>query len=91
MHGVEAARAAGMRVVGFTGGSHTYLSHADKLTDAGAETVLSRMVMLPGPGDGTRRMVGCAGVRPWLSPDVCEGFERVRKVTHPVRHVIRSC
>jgi len=36
-----------MRVVGFTGGSHTYPGHADKLTEAGAETVISRMVDLP--------------------------------------------
>ncbi|ACP24342.1 conserved hypothetical protein [Sinorhizobium fredii NGR234] len=48
VHGVHGARAAGMRVVGFTGGSHTYPSHADKLTDAGAETVVSRMAALPG-------------------------------------------
>jgi HAD superfamily hydrolase (TIGR01509 family) len=47
-HGVHAARAAGMRVIGFTGGSHTYPSHADKLTDAGAETVIARMTDLPG-------------------------------------------
>jgi HAD superfamily hydrolase (TIGR01509 family) len=46
-HGVHAARAAGMRVVGFTGASHTYPSHADRLTDAGAETVISRMMDLP--------------------------------------------
>lgn len=46
-HGVHAARAAGMRVVGFTGASHTYPSHADRLTDAGAETVISRMQDLP--------------------------------------------
>lgn len=46
-HGVHAARAAGMRVVGFTGASHTYASHADRLTDAGAETVISRMQDLP--------------------------------------------
>jgi HAD superfamily hydrolase (TIGR01509 family) len=46
-HGVHAARAAGMRVIGFTGGSHTYPTHADRLTDAGAETVISRMVELP--------------------------------------------
>ena len=46
-HGVTAARAAGMRVIGFTGASHTYSSHADKLTDAGAETVVSRMRDLP--------------------------------------------
>ncbi|TCL75953.1 HAD family hydrolase [Rhizobium sp. BK251] len=48
VHGVHAARAAGMRVIGFTGASHTYPAHADKLTDAGAETVISRMNDLPG-------------------------------------------
>lgn len=47
VHGVMAARAAGMRVIGFTGGSHTYPSHADRLTEAGAETVIARMVDLP--------------------------------------------
>jgi HAD superfamily hydrolase (TIGR01509 family) len=48
VHGVHAARQAGMRVIGFTGASHTYPSHADRLTDAGAETVISRMMDLPG-------------------------------------------
>lgn len=48
VHGVHAAREAGMRVIGFTGASHTYTSHADKLTDAGAETVIARMQDLPG-------------------------------------------
>ncbi len=48
VHGIHAARAAGMRVIGFTGASHTYPSHADLLTDAGAETVISRMSDLPG-------------------------------------------
>ncbi len=47
VHGVHAARDAGIRVIGFTGASHTYPSHADRLTDAGAETVISRMVDLP--------------------------------------------
>lgn len=47
VHGVHAARSAGMRVVGFTGASHTYPSHADKLTEAGAETVIARMSELP--------------------------------------------
>ncbi|TPW31514.1 HAD family phosphatase [Martelella alba] len=47
VHGVMGAKAAGMRVVGFTGGSHTYPSHADRLTDAGAETVIARMSDLP--------------------------------------------
>jgi HAD superfamily hydrolase (TIGR01509 family) len=48
VHGIHAARAAGMRVVGFTGGAHTYPAHADRLMDAGAETVISRMNDLPG-------------------------------------------
>ena len=48
VHGVHAAKAAGCRVIGFTGGSHTYPSHADRLTDAGAETVIARMSDLPG-------------------------------------------
>lgn len=47
VHGVHGAKAAGMRVIGFTGASHTYPSHADRLTDAGAETVISRMQDLP--------------------------------------------
>lgn len=47
VHGIEAAVAAGMRVVGFTGGSHSYPGHADKLTEAGAETVIHRMADLP--------------------------------------------
>ncbi|MGV1751351.1 HAD-IA family hydrolase [Agrobacterium sp. CG674] len=47
VHGITGARAAGMRVIGFTGASHTYPSHADRLTDAGAETVISRMQDLP--------------------------------------------
>ena len=47
VHGIAGARAAGMRVVGFTGASHTSPSHADRLTEAGAETVISRMSELP--------------------------------------------
>ena len=47
VHGIAGARAAGMRVIGFTGASHTYPSHADRLTEAGAETVISRMSELP--------------------------------------------
>lgn len=47
VHGVEGAMAAGMRVVGFTGASHSYPSHADRLTEAGAETVINRLVDLP--------------------------------------------
>lgn len=47
VHGVHAARAAGMRVIGFTGGSHSYPDHADHLSEAGAETVVNRMQHLP--------------------------------------------
>lgn len=42
VHGTAGARAAGMRVIGFTGGSHTHAGHADSLTEAGAETVIRR-------------------------------------------------
>ncbi len=42
VHGIAGAVAAGMRVIGFTGGSHSFPGHADQLTEAGAETVISR-------------------------------------------------
>ncbi|MEO3386091.1 HAD family hydrolase [Mesorhizobium sp. CAU 1741] len=42
VHGVTGARAAGMRVIGFTGASHTHPGHADLLMEAGAETVIRR-------------------------------------------------
>lgn len=42
IHGVKGAKAAGMRVIGFTGGAHSYPGHADVLTEAGAETVIRR-------------------------------------------------
>lgn len=47
VHGIGAARAAGTRIVGFTGASHTYDTHADELIDAGAETVISHLTELP--------------------------------------------
>lgn len=46
-HGVEAARAAGMRVLGFDGGQHCAPDHADTLREAGVETVFSDMRALP--------------------------------------------
>ena len=46
VHGVHAARAAGMRVIGFTGAGHSYPGHADALTEAGAETVIRRWAEL---------------------------------------------
>ncbi len=45
--GVMAAKAAGARVIGFTGGAHIWPGHADVLTDAGAETVINRLANLP--------------------------------------------
>lgn len=41
--GVTAAKAAGMKCVGFTGGSHCYAGHADRLRDAGAYLVIERL------------------------------------------------
>jgi len=45
--GVTAGKSAGMRVIGFVGGSHTHPAHADQLTDAGAETVIKRLIDVP--------------------------------------------
>lgn len=45
--GVQAGVAAGFRVIGFTGGDHTYLGHCDDLMDAGAETVIANHKDLP--------------------------------------------
>jgi len=45
--GVEAGRAAGMRVIGFIGGSHCREGHADKLSASGAERVIGHMRDLP--------------------------------------------
>lgn len=41
VYGVRGAVKAGMRVVGFTGGSHAYRGLADALTEAGAETAIA--------------------------------------------------
>lgn len=41
--GVHAARAAGMTVMGFTGGLHTYPGHGEKLRSAGAVDVIVHM------------------------------------------------
>ena len=50
--GVEAGVAAGMRVVGFTGASHSWQGHGDSLTDAGALTAIRHMGDLPELADG---------------------------------------
>lgn len=43
VHGIHGAKAAGMRVIGFTGASHSTAGHAERLSDAGAETVINRL------------------------------------------------
>jgi HAD superfamily hydrolase (TIGR01509 family) len=58
--GVTAARAAGMRVVGFTGGRHTWPGHADLLTEAGAETVIRRFTDLPAIAEALMAWEGMA-------------------------------
>ncbi|WP_027681774.1 HAD family hydrolase [Rhizobium leguminosarum] len=45
--GTQAAVAAGMTVIGFVGGSHCLPGHGDKLTEAGAIKLFSRMTALP--------------------------------------------
>jgi HAD superfamily hydrolase (TIGR01509 family) len=47
VYGVQGARAAGMRVIGFTGGSHTYPTHAKRLIEHGAETTIANIEDLP--------------------------------------------
>lgn len=47
VHGVSGARAAGMRVIGFTGASHSHPGHADMLMEAGAETAIRRWADFP--------------------------------------------
>jgi len=44
--GVQAARAAGMRVIGFTGGGHCGPGHGEKLRQVGASAVIERMADL---------------------------------------------
>ena len=46
--GVTAARAAGMTVIGFTGGGHSRPGHGDALLGGGAERVFGHMRELPG-------------------------------------------
>ena len=43
VHGIHGAKTAGMRVIGFTGASHSTPGHAERLSDAGAETVINRL------------------------------------------------
>ncbi|HUH84066.1 MAG TPA: HAD family phosphatase [Stellaceae bacterium] len=45
--GIAAAKAAGMTVFGFTGGSHCRPGHGERLAAAGAERVFAEMSLLP--------------------------------------------
>jgi HAD superfamily hydrolase (TIGR01509 family) len=45
--GVTGGVAAGMRVIGFTGASHSWPGHAEALMDAGATTVVRRLADVP--------------------------------------------
>jgi beta-phosphoglucomutase-like phosphatase (HAD superfamily) len=45
--GVQAARAAGMQVIGFTGGGHCGPRHGMGLREAGAVAVVEQMADLP--------------------------------------------
>jgi HAD superfamily hydrolase (TIGR01509 family) len=45
--GVAAARAAGMMVIGFVGGSHCQCDHAERLRLSGADAIMSRWAELP--------------------------------------------
>lgn len=47
VHGVAGAVAAGMRVIGFVGGSHSYPGHSELLMEVGAETVTRRLAEIP--------------------------------------------
>jgi HAD superfamily hydrolase (TIGR01509 family) len=47
VHGIHGAKAAGMRVIGYTGASHSTPGHGERLSDAGAETVINRLADLP--------------------------------------------
>ncbi|MBA1158317.1 HAD family hydrolase [Microvirga mediterraneensis] len=51
--GVQAATAAGMRVIGFTGGGHCGPDHGEKLRQAGATNVIGRMVDLQAAVQGS--------------------------------------
>jgi len=48
VHGVHGAHSAGMTVLGFTGGSHTYPGHPERLREAGAHLTFSHMREFPG-------------------------------------------
>jgi HAD superfamily hydrolase (TIGR01509 family) len=52
--GVTGAAAAGMRVIGFTGASHTWPGHGEALMEAGALTVVNRLADVPATVEALR-------------------------------------
>jgi HAD superfamily hydrolase (TIGR01509 family) len=52
--GVTGGVAAGMRVIGFTGASHTWPGHGETLMEAGALTVIKRLTELPATVEALR-------------------------------------
>jgi HAD superfamily hydrolase (TIGR01509 family) len=52
--GVTGAVAAGMRVIGFTGASHSWPGHGDALIDAGALTTVRRLKDIPATVEAMR-------------------------------------
>lgn len=62
--GTRAARAAGARVFGFTGGTHCRPDHADRLLEAGAERVFADMreleSLVPSAFDRSLQLEGAA-------------------------------
>lgn len=52
--GVTGAVAAGMRVIGFTGASHSWPGHGEALMDAGALTVVRRLADVPATVEAMR-------------------------------------
>ncbi|MCW1876247.1 HAD-IA family hydrolase [Erwinia sp. INIA-01] len=55
VHGVMAAKRAGMYVVGFTGGAHTTPDHASRLVGAGADVTIDSLYRLPEEVERFRR------------------------------------
>lgn len=52
--GVTGASAAGMRVIGFTGASHSWPGHGEALMEAGALTVVNRLADVPATVEALR-------------------------------------
>ncbi|HEX8297983.1 MAG TPA: HAD family hydrolase [Rubricoccaceae bacterium] len=76
-HGVHAARSAGMRVLGFTGGRHCGPGHGERLLEAGAERVFNDFRELTGlvasatdvtPGQKANALPAASSRRPAVRP-----------------------